>query len=334
MPQKQTPKRHFQQIDVLKGLAIIAVIILHSLSKDELRQSFAIFHIWQAVPVFMVLMGLNLGLSLKPVPFTSLYTKVYFSKKATRLLIPFLVVFVISIPLGILWQQLFARDVLEFSEYTLIGVLPVSGRGNYFITLLLQSILVLPILGYFFSKRPVLTTIGLVALEVAFLLLSKQYSWFDEKGYLYSAALPRYFSALAYGLWLAKAFTQPFNWRVVVPFLMLGLIGAVYLYVAATMQLDIDPVYDSWEMQNVISFGYAALLILVGFYTLPAASKNPILTILAALGQASYHIFLVQVLYFGLASENKYLLLNLPVCLAIGYLFYRLETWGTGKYFG
>lgn len=328
-PNQLVPKRHYPQIDILKGLAIISVIALHSLSRPVLQQTFAVYHIWQAVPLFMVMMGLNLGLGLKPLSLSRLYTKEYFRKKATRILIPFLLVFIVSILLGLLWKQLFDRDVLQFSVYTLVGILPVTGRGNYFITLLLQSILVLPLLGYCFSKRPVLTTIGLLILEVLFLLASKHYQLFDKKAYLYSAALPRYFTALAYGLWLTKAIRQPLRWGVLFAFAMAGGIGAVYLYFGATDSLEIPQVYDSWEKQNVLSFGYAALLVLLGIYTFPKASENPALKLLASLGQASYHIFLVQVVYFGLASENDKLLLNMAVCLLIGYLFYHLEKWAS-----
>ncbi len=331
-PNQLVPRTHYPQIDILKGLAIVSVIALHSLGKPVLQQTFAVYHIWQAVPLFMVMMGLNMGLSLKPLPFSSLYTKIYFRKKATRMLIPFLLVFCASILLGLLWKPLFDRDVLQFSAYTLVGVLPVTGRGNYFITLLLQSILVLPLLGYCFIKKPVLTSISLLILELLFLLASKHYQLFDKEAYLYSAALPRYFTALAYGLWLAKAIRLPFSWAALFAFAVAGGVGAVYLYFGATGSLEIAQVYDSWEKQNVLSFGYAALLVLLGIYTFPMVSENSALKLLASLGHASYHIFLVQVIYFGLASENDKLLLNMAVCLPAGYLFYRLETWMSRRF--
>ncbi|MBW7469019.1 acyltransferase family protein [Pontibacter aydingkolensis] len=327
---------HFQQIDVLKGVAILAVISLHSATKHELVQTYAIYHIWQAVPVFMVLMGLNLGLGLKPgyVTFNAIYSRSYFTKKATRILFPFLLIFIMSVLLGILWLQLFSQDVMQFSKYTLIGVLPVSGKGNYFITLLLQSILVLPLVGYSFVKRPVLTTLVLVTLELLFLVMSKHYNLFESEGgeYVYSAALPRYFSALAYGLWLSKAIKQSFKPAVLAAFLAPGILSIVYLYLIIYGPLHIPVIYATWDMQNVLAFGYAALLILLFVYLLPGSSYNFTLKTLAQLGQASYHIFLVQVLYFGLTTEHSNLLLNLAVCVTLGYLFYRLETPLSKKY--
>ncbi|MBC5991701.1 acyltransferase family protein [Pontibacter cellulosilyticus] len=330
-------KKHYQQIDVLKGMAIIAVIALHSLTKPELVQGWAIFHIWQAVPVFMIIMGLNLGIGSKPdhLTLSLLYNKAYFTKKATRILIPFLFTFILALFFGLFWEVYFQSNVLELERVVLVGVLPVSGRGNYFITLLLQSILLLPLIGYCFNRRPVLTTIALIALEVLFLLVSKKYSLFegDDMEYLYSAALPRYFSAFAFGLWLAKAIRQPYRISILLAFLVLGAIAINYLYFVVYRGLSIPFIYNSWAMQNVMSFGYAALLILMVIYTLPSESDNFILQGFAKLGQASYHIFLVQVVYFGLVSDFSNLWLNLAICLLLGYLYYKIETPLSKRYF-
>lgn len=52
------------QIDLLKALAIIAVIGLHSLTADQANELAVRWWIGQAVPVFAVLMGLNATASL------------------------------------------------------------------------------------------------------------------------------------------------------------------------------------------------------------------------------------------------------------------------------
>jgi peptidoglycan/LPS O-acetylase OafA/YrhL len=321
-------KQHFQQIDVLKCAAIIAVIALHTLSKSKLIQTFAVFHIWQAVPVFMVIMGLNLGLSLKnkQVPFSSLYTKEYFSKKATRILVPFIITFLIALLIGLYWQFVYNKHILIFNKLTLIGLLPIPGEGNYFITLLLQTIFVLPLVGFLFHKHRIYTSVGLVLLEVIFLVLSKHFDLFDDSTtYIYSAALPRYFSAIVYGLWLSKAITKPFKWWAILTFAILACISIIYLYSIIYSGFNIPYIYKSWASQNVISFGYAALLVLLFIYALPIKSSNSILQVLTQIGYASYHIFLVQVVYFGLPINHKNLLLNLSICIVLGYLFYRAE---------
>ena len=46
-------QNHLENIDFIKGLAAISVILLHTLPESVLYGSFAVFHIWQAVPIFL-----------------------------------------------------------------------------------------------------------------------------------------------------------------------------------------------------------------------------------------------------------------------------------------
>ncbi|GHA59022.1 acyltransferase family protein [Pontibacter akesuensis] len=319
--------KHFQQIDVIKGLAILMVLLLHSLSRQELLQSYAVYHIWQAVPLFMVVMGLNAGLSIqrKEQHLNLLYTREYFTKKATRILTPFMLIFALSILVGFLWQWLTNEAVLAFSWYTLVGVLPVTGKGNYFITLLLQSIFLLPIIGYAFRKKPVLTSITLVVLEVLFQLLATQVAYFDKENYLYDAAFPRYFSAIAFGLWLAYSPGAKKQWPFALPLVILGVIAAGFLWLVVYQGLKVDFLRPEWFTQHLLTFGYAAFWVWLGLRLLPSSSNVIFLKLLATLGKASYHIFLVQVLYFGLLEESP-VWQNLGICLLLGYLFYMLES--------
>jgi peptidoglycan/LPS O-acetylase OafA/YrhL len=323
----ESMKQHFQQIDILKGLAIVAVIMLHSLTRVELEQSFAIFHIWQAVPVFMVIMGFNLGLSYssKTLHFHHLYTAHYFQKKGLRILFPLLLMYGIALVAGYLWQQLYGKDVYTLGWENFIGVLPVSGKGNYFITLLLQSVLLLPIIGYSFHHWPLRTTALLILAEVIFLLISYQVSYFNKERYLYDAAFFRYLSAIAYGLWLSAIVAAGKNkGRWLLAALALG--AAVYLYLLQYQDLRLPHVRPEWQAQLVLAFPYATLLIYLFLLLFPSQSGNPVLGVMAEAGKASYHIFLVQVLYFGLAPTDAGVLLSLSVCLLLGYVFYRFET--------
>lgn len=320
-------RKHFQQIDIIKGLAIIAVLLLHSVTREQLMSSYATFHIWQAVPVFMVLMGLNLGLSYssKTLHFRQLYTAHYFSRKAMRIVLPLLVMYIIALLAGYSWQQLFERDVYTLGWKNLIGVLPVSGKGNYFITLLLQSLLLLPLIGYTFNRWPVATSVALVLVETAFQLVAAQLSYFDQDSYLYDAAFFRYLSAVALGLWIARIMDRPlgrYGWPVVA----LGLASGLYLYLLQYQQLRLLPFRESWQSQVMLTFPYAALLIYFGIKAFPQQSGFVVWRALAYVGQASYHIFLVQVLYFGLVQDDSQILSNLAICLIAGLAFFWSET--------
>lgn len=44
---------HLENVDFIKGIAAISVILLHTLPRFVLNDTFAVFHIWQAVPMFI-----------------------------------------------------------------------------------------------------------------------------------------------------------------------------------------------------------------------------------------------------------------------------------------
>ncbi|MFD1185925.1 acyltransferase family protein [Pontibacter rugosus] len=320
-------KQHFQQIDVVKGVAILMVLLLHSLTRQDLLKSYAVYHIWQAVPLFMVIMGLNLGLSVqrKDQNLQDLYSRSYFSKKAIRIIAPFLIVFAVSIPVGLVWQWLQGEKVLHFDFYNLIGVLPVTGKGNYFITLLLQSILLLPIIGYAFSRKPVITSILLILLEVAFQLWSSNLTFFDTNDYLYSAAFVRYFSAIVYGLWLAKYVLKYKQTKLGLVLSISACVAGVIFWLVLYTGFKPSFIRPEWSVQQLFTFGYAAFWLWVAIRLLPSSSTALPLQFLATLGKASYHIFLIQVLFFGLADEASPLWLNLSVCLLFGFIFFKYE---------
>ncbi|MGV3587513.1 MAG: acyltransferase family protein [Adhaeribacter sp.] len=320
-------RKEYQQIDVIKGFAIIAVIILHSVNEQVLLNTYSILHIWQAVPLFIIIMGLNAGMSIgnKQPQLADLYTKTYFKKKFERIGIPFLVIFVLSIVLGYVWYWFTGQYKIEFRASNLMGVLPVAGPGNYFITLTFQSILLLPLFKYLFKWHPLTVLILLVVLEVIFLLISVNLHLFTRNNYLYSAAFPRYFSAIAFGLVLSKVVIRPFRATKIILITSAAFISCVYLLEITYGYLDIPQIKEEWKTQNVLTFSYAAFMTFLLFKALPNHSENWFLKFLAAMGKSSYHIFLVQIVYFGLINQKDYLLLNLLICLTIGYLFCRFE---------
>ncbi len=325
-------KQHFQQIDILKGLAIIAVLLLHSVSREQLNASYAVFHIWQAVPIFMVLMGLNLGMSYasKTLHFDQLYTPNYFQKKALRIIFPLLLMYIFALVAGYVWEQIYAREVYTLGWKNLIGVLPVSGKGNYFITLLLQSLIALPLIGYTFNRWPIRTSLVLLLLEIAFQLIAYQISYFEEDRYLYDSALFRYFSAIALGLWLARLILtseRRYSWLLI----LAGIASSIYLYFHQYQGISLPYIRPEWQAQLFLTYPYAALMIYLGILTFPQQSNFIAFRIMATVGKASYHIFLVQVLYFGLIKDNTNIALNLTFCLLVGLIFYWLESFLSKK---
>jgi hypothetical protein len=227
--------------------------------------------------------------------------------------------------IGYIWQQVYGDNVYTLGWENFIGVLPVSGKGNYFITLLLQSVLLLPIIGYCFHCWPYRTTGILLLSEIAFLLISQQIAYFDKDRYLYDAAFFRYLSAIALGLWLSvfvSGDSRRGTWLVAI----LGLASALYLYFHQYQGISLPYIRPEWQAQLFLTFPYATGLVFLFILIFPHQSGNKILGAMALLGQASYHIFLVQVLYFGLITDDSNVLLNLGITLVAGYAFFLFES--------
>ncbi|MFT2011029.1 acyltransferase family protein [Pontibacter sp. 13R65] len=324
-------RMRYQQIDVIKGLATVSVILLHALEYEALLQTFAIFHIWQAVPLFMILMGLNLGLSPAgtQTPLLQLYLSKGFRKRIKRLLMPVLLMYLVSIGVGFIWHSITGKNPVTYKWLNLLGMFPVTGPGNYFVTLVWQSLLLLPLIGYFYKRKPGVTIVLLVVLEVGFLLLCEGLTFSKEYDYLYSAAFIRYFSAVAFGLALSQVVSEPTKPKIWFLLLILALASVCFLYHIQYQLSDFTLVRKEWQAQCVLAFGYAALLVVLLFRIFPVVSANRGLLLTAAIGKASYHIFLVQILYFGLAAQNYSPIQALAVCLPLGYLFYLIDS----KYF-
>lgn len=289
-------------IDAAKGIAILAVILLHGLPREALFESLAWFHVWQAVPVFAVLMGMT-GHMTRIRPLSA-----YLGRRLLRLGPPILVVWLVSMVISL------ARGTFAFGPLLLAGVFPASGPGNYYVTLLMQYVLVLPLLKPSYARFPRSTLIGAALLSVGFEFVAGAMGPAIDP-YIYSSCVLRYLFAIVLGMWIADGRT------ITVP----AVIGVGYM-AAFTTGFRIPWFVDSWQPQNVAAFGYSAAL--TRWLTHWPAVDIPLLR---GFGRASLHVFLVQMLWFGQAAP----LLGLPlavsvvsalvVCLGAGYAFWAIE---------
>lgn len=317
--------KYLNQLDFIKGFAAISVIVLHSVPIVILEKTYSVFHIWQAVPLFIIIMGFNLIYS-KNAP---LYSINYFYKRYKRIIEPFLLVFILSLIFGFI----FYREEYYVGWMNLIGLMPKSGAGNYYITILIQFIFLAPILYWSFKKNPKLTIFTFFLIDILFQVLAMR---FITNGYIYSGSIFRYFSALSIGMWIAKDFDLKSKSNI---WIIAGcLVSVTYLFIGNTF--DIPLFNESWKTQNLLSFFYPAVIILISLNYLSNSLNNHVSKLFSLLGRASYHIFLVQMIYFALIPTNTLaeelsrtynyyivgallVIFNLIVCISIGLLFYK-----------
>jgi peptidoglycan/LPS O-acetylase OafA/YrhL len=310
-------------IDVIKGLAIVSVICLHSLTAGTLYGMGALFYIWQAVPVFLFLMGRNAASSLERRGRRSLrelYSQGYLASRVDRIYVPFLLAFVATVAVTVITHTAHdhARTIIGG---LLAGTLPIDGPGNYFITLVFQFVLVFPLLFWALRRWPVATLLLCTAIELAFDLLALRVGLVKDHPYIYEDCLARYLLLVALGGLLARV---PARRLLTARWLWVGaLLGAAYIGLNS-----IDPPSgplggSDWAFASVF---YTVFIVVLGISRLPVAARGWPSRGLGELGRASYHVFLVQIIWFGLAvwplDSVPALIGNLAVTLVAGVAFY------------
>lgn len=254
MQDKYTKKfSNILQIDIIKGLAIISVILLHTIPENILIKTFSVFYIWQAVPIFLIIMGITLNISLSRKVHTNILQiyKQYILSRVKRLIPPFAIIFLISLCWGIYHNNFY------IGWFSLIGLLPVSGHGNYFISLLFQFMFVAPLIFLVYKKSPKLMLIIMFSIDILFQLIAPHISIFKVYPYLYSACILRYFSAIALGLYVSEELLNRKYIDVMSKknrFILVGIpISVTYLFITNLTQ-SFFLFSDAWRSQNVISF--------------------------------------------------------------------------------
>lgn len=382
--------RYYVQIDILKAIAIISVLIMHASGKFlmnslklstlvsstpsnplittsiihfnqitfiNILESLKVLTIWQAVPVFFVLIGITWGMSFKRrniISFKDIYLVDYFKSRIKRLYFPYIILFIISVICGYLILNLIGNISINFSLMNLVGNFPFSDRpmlGSYFVTLILEMIFIFPIIYISYIKFPRLTIILILLIDFFY----QCFAFYIDSTY-YSIFFIRILSAIVIGIWISnqdfkldnsldlkyriKNFLK--NYKI---FIMISLIGMLYLfswyllyrgYISSLFYPIpyINSKLDFVGSQNFISFIYTGFLIVLGLIIFPNSNNNKLLNTISLIGKASYHIFLIQILYFALFPYTNFSLINnyfliifmdIIICLVLGIGFYKFE---------
>jgi len=317
--------RRIAQVDVMKGIAALGVVFLHTVSRDTLIDTWSVIHLWQSVPVFMVLMGLAACLSYqRGLGAAAPSARQGVARRLGRLLGPFLVAWFASLMLAL--QR---HTELQIGYQTFLSMLPGPGRGSYFVAIAIVYVLIAPALCRAMLRWPLATVLSGVFLNVTFELIAPHVSLLADQ-WNYAVNPLRYLTLFVLGIWLAtqvKADGTGLSrsaWLAGVPY---GLVGATYLIVWNLGLYDPGFLVSGWTIQNPASFGWAFLLCVAGLSWLPANPASVFLRSLAELGKASYHIFMTQMIVVVVAPSESWtrLAFNLIACSLIGYGWYLVE---------
>ena len=351
-------KIHFFQIDFLKAVMILLVIFDHFVSwniKDEIGVA-----LWEriSIPVFLVILGFNMGHSFKSqgnLTLKELYSWSYFKKKILRYILPFLILYAASTFIG-LFMYGFDFESMYYNQYYpdhgLINlfylIMPFWGPGNWFIPVLFQSILVVPLLYWGFTKKPVITLILTFIIEmlmqfIVFLLFGQGFtSWEQVHVYLFFAcSILFYLSAVGLGMWFSfgHGLTEKRNRFIWVLFPLSWIYLVAYQFFDFRFRIDGMPLIRG--DYSFLVFPYSAFLVLLALEILPNYSQNKISKRISLIGKATYHILLIQILGYAMITAwwgthygmdlpfDPFDLIDLGVLWVInvwfGILWYKIE---------
>ncbi|MBR4173947.1 MAG: acyltransferase [Lachnospiraceae bacterium] len=321
---KQSENRN-RTLDVIKGIAILLVLYTHYEWTKEQRQFFVFPYIVDmAIPVFMIISGYTYSLSFERhgiKNFGDAYKLKNLAGKIIRYTVPFLIL--------VVWE-IFDRNIYLSSHeplYVLRWLLNgTDGKGSYYYPVLIQLVFFFPVIYFIIRKlgdiKGMLLCLGANAV---YELLRWSYGMGDE---CYRLLMFRYILLLGVGVCTYRGYRfKP------LPALVITFVGI--FFIAATAYLGYVPrIITSWTSTCFISVMWIIPLISWMIQNL----KGGFLP-LEVLGRASYHIFLVQMVYYlgyyekvkGLVSEHfasgdtVHLILGMIISILVGVSFYYLE---------
>lgn len=219
LPEKKS-SNNFLQIDILKGLMIMLVIIDHAIPTN-VRAQWG-HSLWEriSIPVFLIIMGFNAANSFKrkDVPLSSFKTFLkYCLHKLKRYLIPFALLYIVSLILGLInygsWESLLQGQFDGHWNRSLLWyfILPFYGPGNWFIPILFQSVIIVPFLYWGYKKSPKITLALSILWEIGmqyfiFVYYGHWTAWWPNVPLgrtMLQLSVLLYLNAIVIGFWIA-----------------------------------------------------------------------------------------------------------------------------------
>ncbi|TET56535.1 MAG: hypothetical protein E3J52_11750 [Promethearchaeota archaeon] len=309
-------KEHFFQVDFLKAAMIFLVIFDHMVAwgvKSEIGVT-----LWEriSIPVFLVIMGFNMGLSFqrkKTTKLRELYSWSYFKSKILRYIVPFLVLYAVSTFIG-LFMYGFDLSAMYHGQYypnhgiinLFVGILPFWGPGNWFLPVIFQSILIMPLLYKAFTKKPILALILCFVVEIImhliiFFFIGEITTW-EEVHYLSLITNSVLFllPGIGIGMWFSfgcklKEQRNLFMW-ILFPISLAFCIA--HQFYGFRFRVDGIPLMRGDYHFLIIL--YSAFLVLLAINFLPQKSEGRISRAISMVGKSTYHILLIQILGYGM----------------------------------
>jgi hypothetical protein len=339
-PTIKKKSNRFWQIDFLKVLAMLLVIMDHSTSHAELRTIGS--PLWEriAIPIFMIVLGFNWASSLKKhknLPYSQLFSwKNYWKNKILHFLFPYSIIYVLSGILILIKDPTISVSIYSSHLFRYLLFPMVWGPGSWFIPALLITVLVFPLIYIMFDFLNKYN-VALIALIITFgievvwqFLINFSLDSYINRFYgtpdwdlniyyfIYFALICnpfRLMSAIGMGVWLSQNYKLLSARNILI--WVLGIISGFCIYIYTFYYNEPLPyqwsnlkrflvlkVQDllNWSNgdYNFIFFPYSALIVLIILNILPKNPNGFFAKLITLISKSTFHILMVQIFYFSI----------------------------------
>lgn len=314
-------KKRIDFLDYLKAICVIMVVITHYGWEDKNSPFFTMI-INMAVPVFMIVSGYNFAMSNRKKAdgeLKKMYAWGMIKPKLIRFLVPFTTICFIEI----LLLALENKNIHPLR----IFLLGAYGPGSYYVPIMLQLLVIFPLIYAAVQKN---AKMGILLAGSANLIFEILVKVLEMEKYYYRLSIGRYLLLIAFGCYL---YLYPEHR--VKRYQMFLMFGVGLVYIIAVFAFDTDfLIFEYWKTTAMpVAFYIFPIVIMLfrRFYhvTIPGIIGE----LLTLIGQASYHIFLVQMVYYHFELGGKIMQaewyiavpFNLFISITAGLLFYELD---------
>lgn len=296
-------------IDLLKGFAIIAVILIHTWSVGILLSIGAPFHVFHAVALLLLVAGFTgtyAYMRRGSITLGQCYETGILRRRYARLIKPYLLMFIIQL----VFIFMVFHNPFDAGSVIVSFATGGYGLGAYFVPVIIQSVIVVPVLYLIALRNPD------AMLAVAFILnllvdIPAVSSGVPPE--IFSVLYIRYLFVGALGVWLALSTRRLTVQAGILGFLSAAYIGITYYTQVFSRFFEINP---GAGIAQAPAYIWTYILALFGLMYLPGKSETLVYQGLENAGKASWHIFLVQMTFFSLWQP-----LNTGVLIPLYHLF-------------
>lgn len=293
-------QKHIDLIDLLKGFAIISVIYLHCNFSNEVSKAvLAPFLFNLAVPIFMIISGFTYSISLSKISDNKSILKSYYSfsnlyKKLIRILPCYLIIFIIEIIIDPM-EFTGIKSIAKFFYYLFTGgyVFP----GSYYIPVLIQLILIFPLLKILYNKFKAVSFIPVAVFQLIY-EVAIYYTNFPKQ--FSRLLIIRYLVLILGGIFIFDKYKEKQiknKWI----YIICAILGAAYIITVGYFDFTPKILFTDWASTAMPTALYLVPVIMFLLFKFGEKAVKPIFTVI---GKASYHIYLIQMIYFGIAVKS------------------------------